>query len=209
MKFDNVSIASLKHVDAPHRITSAELDEQLKSTMERLDIRPGLLEKLAGITARRFWSPGVQPSEVASEAAEFAIEEAGIDRDRLGALINTSVCRDYIEPSTACLVHGNLGLDEHCLNFDIGNACLAFLNGMDVAARMIERLEVIHYAVSLGHIRSLVYWIPTDMVMASTFRLAPVAERKYRDFAGDGVFRFSIGIEDPEDLIDDLERVLG
>jgi 3-oxoacyl-[acyl-carrier-protein] synthase III len=57
-------------------------------------------------------------------------------------LINTSVCRDYLEPSTACLIHGNLGLQERCLNFDIGNACLAFLNGMDVAARMIERGEV-------------------------------------------------------------------
>ena len=74
--------------------------------------------------------------------AEEAIEEAGVDRDKIGVLINTSVCRDYLEPSTACLVHGNLGLHERCLNFDIGNACLAFLNGMDVAARMIERGEV-------------------------------------------------------------------
>jgi 3-oxoacyl-[acyl-carrier-protein] synthase-3 len=146
VKFENVSIASVRHLDAPQRITSAELDEQLKSTMERLDIKPGLLEKLAGITARRFWNPGVQPSEVASEAAELAIEEAGIDRDRLGALINTSVCRDYIEPSTACLVHGNLGLSHHCLNLDVGNACVAFVNGMDVLGNMIE-LGQIEYGI--------------------------------------------------------------
>lgn len=82
-------------------------------------------------------------------------------------------------------------------------------DGRSVAERMTTELEVIHYAVSLGHHRSLIYWIPTDMLMESTFRLAPDAEARYRDFAGDGVFRFSVGLEDAEDLCTDLERVLG
>ena len=110
--------------------------------MERLGIRSGLLEEISGISARRFWNHGTQPSDAATLAAEKAIDAAGIDRKQIGLLINTSVCRDYLEPSTACLVHGNLGLDKKCLNFDVGNACLAFLNGMDIAARMIERGEV-------------------------------------------------------------------
>ena len=99
MKFEKVVVASVRHHDAPHRVTSAELDEQLMPTLERLNIQPGLLKSLAGIETRRFWDPGVQPSDVAAEAAERAIEEAGINRDRIGILINTSVCRDYIEPS--------------------------------------------------------------------------------------------------------------
>ena len=70
------------------------------------------------------------------------LDDAGIDRGKIGVIINTSVCRDYLEPSTACIVHGNLGLAENCLNFDVGNACLAFLNGMDIASRMIERTEI-------------------------------------------------------------------
>jgi 3-oxoacyl-[acyl-carrier-protein] synthase-3 len=49
------------------------------------------------------------------------------------------VCRDFIEPSVACLVHGNLRLSPSCVNFDLGNACLAFLNGMQVIGDMIER----------------------------------------------------------------------
>ena len=81
-------------------------------------------------------------------------------------------------------------------------------DGRAVAERMIDRLRVIHYAVSLGHHRSLIYWIPTEMLMQSTFRLGPDAEARYRDFAGDGVFRFSVGIEDADDLCADLERVL-
>jgi methionine-gamma-lyase len=80
--------------------------------------------------------------------------------------------------------------------------------GGEVAKRMVEKLNVIHYAVSLGHHRSLVYWIPTPMLMDSTFRLQPDAEARYRAFAGDGVFRFSVGIEDADDICADLESVL-
>jgi len=142
MQFKNVVIQSLAAIDAPVNVSSAEISERLRPAMERLGIRPGLIEEISGIQRRRFWNNGTQPSDAATLAAEKAINDAGIDRDKIGVLINTSVCKDYLEPSTACLVHGNLGLGERCLNFDIGNACLAFLNGMDVAARMIERGEV-------------------------------------------------------------------
>ncbi len=83
-----------------------------------------------------------------------------------------------------------------------------FENGESVAARMIEKFNVIHYAVSLGHHRSLIYWIPTQMLMNSTYRLTAEAEKRYREFAGDGLFRFSVGIEDATDLCNELESVL-
>jgi len=142
MKFKNVAIQSLATVDPPIRVSSEDIEKQLKSTFDRLDIRNNLLEEVSGIGARRFWEKGTMPSDAATLAAEKALDESGIDRGRIGVIINTSVCRDYLEPSTACIVHGNLGLADHCLNFDVGNACLAFLNGMDIAARMIERAEV-------------------------------------------------------------------
>jgi len=80
--------------------------------------------------------------------------------------------------------------------------------GSKVAERMIERFEVIHYAVSLGHHRSLVYWIPTEQLMRSSFKLEGDALKRYCDFAGEGVFRFSVGIETVEDLCADLDKVL-
>jgi len=80
--------------------------------------------------------------------------------------------------------------------------------GPAVAARMVKQLEVIHYAVSLGHHRSLIYWIGTDDIENSTFRHDPEQLRRYRDYTGDGVFRLSVGIENGEDLIADLGRVL-
>lgn len=80
--------------------------------------------------------------------------------------------------------------------------------GPAIAARMVKQLEIIHYAVSLGHHRSLVYWIGTDDIQASTFRHDAEQLRRYRDYAGDGVFRLSVGIENADDLIADLARVL-
>jgi 3-oxoacyl-[acyl-carrier-protein] synthase-3 len=142
MKFQHVVIQSLASVEAPIRVTSREIEQRLKPTLDRLGVREDLLEEVSGIGARRFWHEGTSPSDAATLAAEKALDEAGIDRGRVGVIINTSVCRDYLEPSTACIVHGNLGLSENCLNFDVGNACLAFMNGMDIAARMIERTEV-------------------------------------------------------------------
>ena len=51
-----------------------------------------------------------------------ALEAAGISKDKVGVLISTSVCKDYIEPSVASLVHGQLELSSTCLNFDIAKA---------------------------------------------------------------------------------------
>jgi methionine-gamma-lyase len=82
-------------------------------------------------------------------------------------------------------------------------------DGEALAARMMKELQVIHYAVSLGHHRSLVYWLGTDAMMASTFALSGEALASYRRFAGDGIFRLSVGLEDPADLCDDLDAVLG
>ncbi len=139
MLFENVAVAGLAHVDAPHRITSAEFEDRLAPTYERLGIRPGILRDVAGIEARRWWDEGVQPSDAATLAARKVLDESGVSPDRIGVLVNTSVCRDFVEPSTACLVHGKLGLAPSCLNFDIGNACLAFLNAMEMVGSLLER----------------------------------------------------------------------
>ena len=81
-------------------------------------------------------------------------------------------------------------------------------NGRDAARVLAERLQVIHYAVSLGHHRSLVFYLPTDELFESSFRLTAEQQQSYRRFAGGGIFRLSVGIEDPADLCDDLDGAL-
>jgi len=53
----------------------------------------------------------------------------------------------------------------------------------------------------------LVY-ISTEDILRSSFRLEGEDARAYSDWAADGVFRFSVGLEDPEDIITDLEQAL-
>jgi acyl-CoA:acyl-CoA alkyltransferase len=157
MLFKNVAIAGLAHIDAPVTLTSDQINLELKPTMERLGIKTDVLQDIAGIRERRMWEGDLQASDVATMAAEKALLDAGVDRSKIGLLVNTSVSRDFLEPSTASIVSGNLGLSDVCLNFDIANACLAFLNGMDVASRMLERGEIDYALIVDGETANMVY----------------------------------------------------
>lgn len=157
MLFNNVSIAGLAHIDAPHTLTSKQINERLQPTFDRLGIRTDVLGDIAGIHARRMWDADMQASDAATLAARKAMTDAGIDAGQVGLLVNTSVSRDYLEPSTASIVSGNLGVGEQCMTFDVANACLAFINGMDIAARMIERGEIDYALVVDGETANLVY----------------------------------------------------
>jgi methionine-gamma-lyase len=81
-------------------------------------------------------------------------------------------------------------------------------DGPAVAYSFSERLEIIHYAVSLGHHRTLICYLPTDDLLRTSFHLTPTQEASYREFAGDGIFRLSVGLEDPADLIADIDKGL-
>jgi acyl-CoA:acyl-CoA alkyltransferase len=154
--FRDVAIESVAHVDAPVRVPSAAIVARLAPTLARVGVRADLLEEVAGIRERRFWPEPTQVADGAARAGAAAIAKAGVDPARIGLLVSTSVSRDYIEPSTASVVHGALGLPHSCLNFDIGNACLAFLNGMDVAGRMIDNGEIEYALVVDGEVANQV-----------------------------------------------------
>jgi len=140
--FEDVALVSIEAVEAPIVVTSDEVDERLRPFYERTDGKPGLLETLAGIRERRMWPDDVSFTDAAAMAGEAAIVASGIDRSRIGLMVDTSVCRDRLEPSSAVTVHDALGLPTTCLNFDIANACLGFVNGMHLAGIMIDAGQI-------------------------------------------------------------------
>jgi canavanine-gamma-lyase len=81
-------------------------------------------------------------------------------------------------------------------------------DGPTAARHFSDRLQTIHYAVSLGHHRTLICYLPTADLMRTSFRLTPEQEASYRVYAGDGIFRLSVGLEDPADLIADIDEAL-
>jgi 3-oxoacyl-[acyl-carrier-protein] synthase-3 len=101
-----------------------------------------MLEALAGIAERRWWPHDVSFADAAAMAGAKALADAGIDPAAVGLLINTSVCRDHLEPSGAVDIHNQLGLSTACVNFDLSNACLGFVNGMQLAGMMIDSGQI-------------------------------------------------------------------
>ncbi|MCC8107525.1 MAG: 3-oxoacyl-ACP synthase III [Planctomycetes bacterium] len=142
MLFRNTSVAAITLVKPPRVVTSLEIEARLAPVYDRLKLSAGRLELMTGIFERRFWNPGTRSSAVAAEAGERALRQSGIDRSRIGCCILASVCRDFLEPATASLVHEMLGLGEDCAIFDLSNACLGVLNGMAVVATMIDAGQI-------------------------------------------------------------------
>ena len=144
------SVVSVAAVDAPIVVPSTQFDEALSGTYDRLGLRPGLLEDVAGIVERRWWPPEVSYADAAALAGEQALEASGVARERIGLLVDTSVCRAHLEPSAAVAVHRQLGLPSSCLNFDLANACLGFVNAMHLAATMIDAGQISHAVIVDG-----------------------------------------------------------
>jgi 3-oxoacyl-[acyl-carrier-protein] synthase-3 len=136
--YENVCIEAVGVELPPHRVSSRALEDELLPTYQRLGIPAGCIETLVGIMARRFWDEGTTIASAAALAARQVYRERPELLGRTGLVVSTSVCKDYLEPSVAALVRGQLALSPECEALDLGNACLGFMNGMDLAATWIE-----------------------------------------------------------------------
>lgn len=134
----NVFLEAIAYELPPYVISSESIVEQLEPTSVRLGIDSGQIMAATGVEERRFWARGTTIVSAATRASRRAIEASDIDPKDIGCLVSTSVCKDFVEPSVASMVHGELGLSAGCMNLDVGNACLGFLNGITLVADLIE-----------------------------------------------------------------------
>ncbi len=141
-RFRNTSVLAVCAIDAPRIVTSDEIDCRLAEVYSAVGLRPGMMQRLAGIQERRWWSDGTTFADGAAMAGAKAMAEAGVQPREVGLMVNTSVSRAHVEPSTAVSVHSMLGLPSSCHNFDVTNACLGFVNGMQIAAAMIDSGQI-------------------------------------------------------------------
>ncbi len=138
MRYQHVCIEAIAAELPPHVVTSDEIEARLQPVYERLSLPAGRLELMTGIRERRFFDPGTRPGTISAKTVARALEQSGIERRHIGALIHGSVCRDQLEPATASGVHHAAGLPSDALVLDVSNACLGLLNGMVMVADMIE-----------------------------------------------------------------------
>ncbi len=138
MLFQNVSLLSVGYVLPPLVIRSEDIESQLDSVYQRLKLPQGRLEGMSGIRERRLWQPNTRISDMSAESCQRALDAAGVSPTEVQCLIHASVCREYLEPATACRVHHLTGLPENAWVYDVSNACLGVMNGAAQIAQLIE-----------------------------------------------------------------------
>ena len=142
MIYSNVYLESFGYELPPHVVTSDDLESRLQAVYEALHFQRGQLEAITGIRERRFWDPDYRMHAGAIKAGQKALDASDITTADIGMLIYGGVCRDNLEPATACAVANGLGLGADVQIYDVSNACLGVLNGMVQVANAIELGQV-------------------------------------------------------------------
>ena len=79
---------------------------------------------------------------------------------------------------------------------------------IDAAITFSEKTRVATFATSLGHPNTLYFYYPADMYVEPVSYLTTEQKTSIRQWFGDGVMRLSVGLENAEDLIKDLDQAL-
>ena len=142
MIYSSVYLDTFGYELPPNVITSDDLETRLEQVYEALHFQRGQLEAITGIRERRFWDPDYKMHVGAIKAGQKALDASDIKTADIGMLIYGGVCRDNLEPATACAVADGLGLAADAQIYDVSNACLGVLNGMIQVANAIELGQV-------------------------------------------------------------------
>ena len=138
MRWNKVHVDTIAYELPEERVATSALEAMLEPMYRTLHLEPGQVEALTGVRERRFWPNAPAMHACATRAAKKALDASGVPADALGAVIYAGVCRDELEPATACAVADALKTDPDALIFDVSNACLGVLNGMVEIANRIE-----------------------------------------------------------------------
>ncbi len=130
MRYANVNIAAIGYELPPNVVTAEDIETRLAPLYKTLHLKPGQLEQLTGIQESRYWDPDFKLSQGAILAGRKALNKAGVDPRQIDMLVYGAVCRENLEPATACAVADGLGIGSQAQVYDISNACLGMLNGI-------------------------------------------------------------------------------
>ena len=95
------------------------------------------ITRRTGIKERHIAEPEDYTSELATRAAQNALDNSGVSAEDIDLIILSTVTPDYFTPNTACIVQRNIGA-VNAAAFDFNAACSSFITGMVTAAQFIE-----------------------------------------------------------------------
>ena len=106
-------------------VTNADLEKIVDTNDEWIRTR-------TGIEQRHLAEPGAALSDLATEAAQKALADAGVSAEEIDLIIFGTVTGDMKFPAAACLVQEKLGA-KNAVAFDLAAACSGFLYSVTVA----------------------------------------------------------------------------
>jgi 3-oxoacyl-[acyl-carrier-protein] synthase-3 len=143
-EFNNIRIAGISTV-VPKQVIKTE---SYKSIFGEEEVEKFM--QMTGITETRRTSEFQTASDMGYTAAERLIQEKGIDKNEIGALVFGTTSPDYRRPGSASIVHMRLGLSIDCAAFDISLGCSSFVYGIQVAASMMQNSDIKKSLLILG-----------------------------------------------------------
>jgi 3-oxoacyl-[acyl-carrier-protein] synthase III len=115
----------------PERVlTNADLEKFVDTSDEWIHTR-------TGIRQRHVAAEGETTGDLATLAAQRALDAAGVKPSELDLIILGTTTPDIIFPSTACLVQHRLGANG-CAAFDVNAACSGFVYALGIADKFIR-----------------------------------------------------------------------
>jgi 3-oxoacyl-[acyl-carrier-protein] synthase-3 len=111
-------------------LTNRDLEKILDTSDEWITTRTGIRE-------RHVAADHENTSDLATKAAESALEMAGVNAAELDYIVVGTITGDYPWPATACIVQSNLGA-ENAGAFDVSAACSGFIYALATAADRIQ-----------------------------------------------------------------------
>ncbi|GGF24085.1 3-oxoacyl-ACP synthase [Aliidongia dinghuensis] len=100
--------------------------------------QPEKVKAKTGIDRRHVAAPDETAVDLAVAAGERLFTESGIDRTSVDHLIFCTQAPDYFLPTSACVVHGRLGLPAEAGAVDINLGCSGFVYGLGLASGLIH-----------------------------------------------------------------------
>src|SRR3954464_6852538 len=138
MRYSRVYLEAIGYELAPVVVSTAELEARLEPLYKALHLPMGQLEALTGISERRWWPKDYSVAQGATIAALKALAASNVRASDIDVMIYAGVCREQLEPATACHVAAQIGVSPDATVFDVSNACLGVLNGIVDIANRIE-----------------------------------------------------------------------
>jgi 3-oxoacyl-[acyl-carrier-protein] synthase-3 len=126
------------------RVTNNDLVELL--AQKNIETSDEWIFSRSGISYR-YYAESENTSDMASIAAQKALEMANVDANQIDLIIVATSTPDYIFPSTACLVQQKLGITNNCAAFDLQAVCAGFIYALSTATQFIENGAYKHILV--------------------------------------------------------------